>query len=85
MTIISFSALGLPYDEDNISETEFSVEELASSLNISRSYFYKKMIKITGKKPIEFIRTIRMKRAQQLLTESQMQVSEIAYEVVSKC
>ena len=36
--------------EDNISETEFSVEELASSLNISRSYFYKKMIKITGKK-----------------------------------
>ena len=65
--------------EDNISETEFSVEELASSLNISRSYFYKKMIKITGKKPIEFIRTIRMKRAQQLLTESQMQVSEIAY------
>lgn len=65
--------------EDNISETEFSVEELASSLNISRSYFYKKMIKITGKKPIEFIRTIRMKRAQQLLTESQMQIAEIAY------
>lgn len=65
--------------EENISETEFSVEELAASLNISRSYFYKKMIKITGKKPIEFIRTIRMKRAQQLLTESQMQVAEIAY------
>lgn len=65
--------------EDNINETEFSVEELASSLNISRSYFYKKMIKITGKKPIEFIKTIRMKRAQQLLTESQMQISEIAY------
>ena len=37
------------------------------------------MIKITGKKPIEFIRTIRMKRAQQLLAESQMQISEIAY------
>jgi len=65
--------------EKNIGETEFSVEELASDLNISRSYFYKKMIKITGKKPIEFIRTIRMKRAQQLLAESQMQVSEIAY------
>ena len=65
--------------EGNISETEFSVEELASNLNISRSYFYKKMIKITGKKPIEFIRTIRMKRAQQLLAESQMQISEIAY------
>ena len=65
--------------EENLSETEFSVEELAASLNISRSYFYKKMVKITGKKPIEFIRTIRMKRAQQLLAESQMQVAEIAY------
>lgn len=65
--------------EANINESEFSVEELAASLNISRSYFYKKMMKITGKKPIEFIRTIRMKRAQQLLAESQMQVSEIAY------
>lgn len=65
--------------EDNIKETDFSVEELANRLNISRSYFYKKMIKITGKKPIEFIRIIRMKRAQQLLTESQMLVSEIAY------
>jgi len=65
--------------EDNMDESEFSVEELAGSLNISRSYFYKKMIKITGKTPIEFIRTIRMKRAQQLLSESQMQVAEIAY------
>ena len=65
--------------EENLSETEFSVEELAASLNISRSYFYKKMVKITGRKPIEFIRTIRMKRAQQLLAESQMQVAEIAY------
>lgn len=65
--------------EENIGKPEFSVEELATSLNISRSYFYKKMVKITGKKPIEFIRTIRMKRACQLLAESQMQIAEIAY------
>ena len=65
--------------EENIADSEFSVEELASRLNISRSYFYKKLTKITGKKPIEFIRTIRMKRACQLLEESQLQVSEIAY------
>lgn len=65
--------------EANIGEPEFSVEELAASLHISRSYFYKKMVKITGKKPIEFIRTIRMKRARQLLAESQLQVAEIAY------
>lgn len=65
--------------EENIADPGFSVEELASRLNISRSYFYKKLMKITGKKPIEFIRIIRLKRACQLLAESQLQVSEIAY------
>lgn len=67
--------------EENMGNGEFSVDELAAQLNISRSYFYKKMVKITGKKPIDFIRTIRMKRALQLLSESQMHVSEIAYEL----
>lgn len=67
--------------EDNFSNKDFSVDMLANNLNISRSYFYKKMLKITGKKPIEFIRIIRLKRAQQLLSESQMNISEIAYNV----
>ncbi len=65
--------------EDNLTNAEFSVEELAGQLNISRGYLYKKMVKITGKTSLEFIKVIRMKRAQQLLAESQMQVAEIAY------
>lgn len=65
--------------ESNLENSNFSVDELSIHLNISRGYLYKKMLKITGKKPIEFIRIIRLKRAQQLLAESQMQVSEIAY------
>lgn len=67
--------------EDNIHNAEFSVEELAAQLNISRGYLYKKMVKITGKTSLEFIRVIRMKRAQQLLAESQLQVAEIAYKL----
>lgn len=65
--------------EDNLTNAEFSVEELAGQLNISRGYLYKKMVKITGKTSLEFIKVIRMKRAQQLLAESQMQIAEIAY------
>ena len=65
--------------ESNINKVDFSVEELATRLNISRGYLYKKMVKITGKTSLEFIRVIRMKRAQQLLAESQMQIAEIAY------
>ena len=65
--------------EDNLSNADFSVEELASGLSISRGYLYRKITKITGKTAIEFIRTIRMKRAQQLLVESQLQIAEVAY------
>jgi AraC-like DNA-binding protein len=39
------------------------------------------MRQITGKTPIEFIRVLRLKRAAQLLRESQLNVSEIAYQV----
>ena len=67
--------------EDNINNADFSVEELAAKLNISRGYLYKKIVKITGKTTLEFIRLIRMKRAQQLLAESQLQIAEIAYKL----
>ncbi len=67
--------------EENISNSEFSVEELSRSLGMSRVYLYKKLVSITGKTPIEFIRIIRLKRAAQLLGKSQLSISEIAYEV----
>lgn len=67
--------------ESNLSDADFSVEDLASRLNYSRGYLYKRLLKITGRSPIEFIRTIRMKRAQQLLAESQLQIAEVAYKL----
>lgn len=69
----------IQYVEDNISRSELSVEELSSELNMSRVHLYKKMLSITGKTPVEFIRIIRLKRAAQFLRESQQTVSEIAY------
>ncbi|TRX44815.1 response regulator [Bacteroides sp. HF-5092] len=69
------------YVEDNMSRTELSVEELSRELGMSRVHLYKKLLQITGKTPIEFIRVIRLKRAAQLLRESQLHVSEVAFEV----
>lgn len=71
----------IKYVEDNISRSELSVEELSSELGMSRVHLYKKLLQITGKTPIEFIRVIRLKRAAQLLRESQLHVSEVAFEV----
>lgn len=69
------------YVESNISRSDLSVEELSRELGMSRVHLYKKLLAITGKTPIEFIRVIRLKRAAQLLRESQQNVSEIAYQV----
>jgi signal transduction histidine kinase/DNA-binding response OmpR family regulator len=68
------------YVENNISRSELSVEELSSELSMSRVHLYKKILSITGKTPVEFIRIIRLKRAAQYLRESQQTVSEIAYQ-----
>ncbi|MBL7857989.1 MAG: response regulator [Cyclobacteriaceae bacterium] len=67
--------------EDNISEPEFSVEELSHQLGMSRVHLYKKLTALTGKSPIEFIRTIRLQQAAQLLEKSQLTVAEVAYKV----
>ena len=67
--------------EDHISEPEFSVEDLSHELGMSRVYLYKKLLSLTGKSPLEFIRAIRLQQAAQLLEKSQLNVSEIAYKV----
>lgn len=71
----------IKYVEANISRSDLSVEELSHELGMSRVHLYKKLLQITGKTPIEFIRIIRLKRAAQLLRESQQNVSEIAYQL----
>lgn len=67
--------------EDHISNPDFTVEELSAIIGLSRTHLYKKLMHITGKGPAEFIRTVRLKRARQLLEKSQLQIAEIAYAV----
>jgi len=66
--------------EKNISKTDYTVEELSRDLGISRTLLYKKILTLTGKPPLEFIRTLRLKRAAQLLQKSQLNVSEVAFQ-----
>ncbi len=67
--------------ETNISNPDFSVEDLSRALHMSRVALYRKLLALTGKSPLDFIKTIRLKRAAQLLEKSQFTISEIAYEV----
>jgi DNA-binding response OmpR family regulator len=67
--------------EANLANAEFTVEELSDAMSMSRVYLYKKILSLTGKTPIEFIRIIRMRRGASLLEKSQLTVSEIAYQI----
>lgn len=67
--------------EENMDNSEFSVEDFSAQVGISRSGLYKKLMSITGKSPLEFMRILRLKRGKQLLEKSQLSISQIAYQV----
>lgn len=62
-------------------ETEPSIQELCVLLGISRAQLYRKMIAITGRSPIQFLRDLRMHKALALLKDKTLNVSEVALEV----
>jgi signal transduction histidine kinase/DNA-binding response OmpR family regulator/ligand-binding sensor domain-containing protein len=64
--------------EKNMDNTEYSVDDLSADIGLSRSQLYRKLQSITGKSPNEFIQLVRLKRAAQLLMDSQYNISEIA-------
>ena len=64
--------------ERNMDNTEYSVEELSADLAMNRATLYRKLQGITGQTPKDFIRSIRLKRAAQLLRDTDLSISEIA-------
>lgn len=69
------------YIENNLSRCDLSVEELSRSLGMSRVHLYKKLLAVSGKSPVELIRVLRLKRAEQLLCEGELSISEVANRV----
>jgi len=67
--------------ERHIDDGNFSVDQLASSLNMSRMQLYRKLKSLTGKSPNRIIRSFRLKRAAQLLETGQFNVSDVTYMV----
>lgn len=71
----------LGHIEVEMSNPELSVGELCQRFHASRTTFYKRLLLLTGKTPVELIRHIRLKRAAELLEKSQLTVAEVAYTV----
>lgn len=67
--------------EENITNTGFNTQIFGELMGMSRTMLYTKLKVLTGQSLSEFIRTIRLKKAGQLLQLTYMNVSEIAFEV----
>ena len=69
----------IDYVDKNIADEHYSVEQLSNDLCMSRMTLYRKIQSATGQKPTEFIRTIRLRRAAELLREGRLTITEISY------
>lgn len=64
--------------EEHLCENGYSVEQLASDMCMSRMTLYRRLQAATGQNPTEFMRTIRLSRAADMLIKNQMNITEIS-------
>ena len=62
-------------------DENFSIENFSREAGYSRMQFYRKIKALSGQTPSQFVRTIRLKRAAQMLIKKSDNVTQIAYAV----
>ena len=73
-----FLKSSIDFIENNFMNPKFNVELLATSLNMSQATLYRKVKTFTNLSISQFVRSIRLKRAAQLLKLHEYPISEIA-------
>lgn len=67
--------------QQNLSNSEFGVEDIGKEIGLSRVQLYRKVKAITGSSVVDLLRKARLAKAKRLLESRSMSVSEVAYEV----
>ncbi len=67
--------------EDNMENPDFNVSLLVDKIGMSQTVLYKKIKALTGMAITDFIKSVRLKRAAQLLKQRKLNISEVAYSV----
>jgi len=66
---------------EHLSDPEFHVEQLVRHLHLSRVSLHRKLRALVDQSASEFIRSLRLKRAAQLLKQETGNITEIAFQV----
>jgi AraC-like DNA-binding protein len=67
--------------EAKMDDTELGIVHLCRAASLSHTQLFRKLKALTGLNPTLFIRKVRLQRAAELLKTTELNVSEIAYEV----
>jgi len=65
--------------EDKLLNTELNVLALSKEVGMSTSNLYRKLTRLTGMAPVEFIRFIRLQSAAKMILTQTVNISEAAY------
>lgn len=67
--------------KQNIEDDTFNIDNLASEMNMSRTSLHRKIKGLTELTPGDFIRTIRLRKAAELLLEGELRINEICMQI----
>lgn len=67
--------------EDHIADSELNVNALCRLSGFNNKHIYRKTKQLTGMSPVEYIKSIRMKKAAMLLGQQKFTVAEVMYMV----
>lgn len=67
--------------EQNLTDENYGLEQLSKDIGMSRMSLYRKIKSCTDQSPGEFIRKYRLKKSAELLSHSELSISEICFQV----
>ena len=69
------------YLEQHLGDADLKIEDMADAVCLGRTVFYGKIRALMDMSPSDFLKQLRMQRAEELLANSKMPVSQVAYAV----
>lgn len=76
-----FYARSIAVIDEGLGNPDLTVDDIAASMGLGRTQFYRKIKALTNYSPVEILRNRRLARARQLIISSEKTISEIGYEV----
>ncbi|WP_455584852.1 hybrid sensor histidine kinase/response regulator transcription factor [Bacteroides sp.] len=64
---------------ENMSDEEFTIDNLSGYFSISRSNFHKKIKSITGMTPNDYIKLLRLNKSAEMLSTGKYKINEVCY------